>query len=95
MYPISETAGRVPKDATPWAHRMLNMPGLLLVLIRVLKMPIKLLNGENIGMHCTLFHGGVYLNFIMDEGQPRIEASYKDHYKRLTGIKQKYDPNNL
>ena len=39
--------------------------------------------------------GGVYLNFIMDEGRPRIEASYKDNYKRLTGIKKKYDPNNF
>jgi hypothetical protein len=56
MYPISGAAGRVPKDATPWAHRDAKYAGLLLVLIRVLKMQIKLLNGvENIGMHCTLF----------------------------------------
>jgi hypothetical protein len=31
--------------------------------------------------------GGVYLNFIMDEGQP-FRSELKDHYKRLAGIKQ-------
>jgi hypothetical protein len=29
MYPISETAGRVPKDATPWAHRDAKYAGVI------------------------------------------------------------------
>lgn len=40
--------------------------------------------------------GGVYLNFIGDEGDDRIRAAYgEDKYLRLTAIKAKYDPRNL
>ena len=39
--------------------------------------------------------GGVYLNFIGDEGEDRIRAAYGTHYDRLAEIKAKYDPNNL
>ncbi|MHA2343100.1 MAG: BBE domain-containing protein, partial [Candidatus Hodarchaeales archaeon] len=39
--------------------------------------------------------GGAYVNFMMDEGEDRVKASYKDNYKRLVEIKNKYDPNNL
>jgi FAD/FMN-containing dehydrogenase len=39
--------------------------------------------------------GGAYLNMIMDEGQERIRASYRDNYDRLTEIKAAYDPENL
>jgi FAD/FMN-containing dehydrogenase len=39
--------------------------------------------------------GGAYVNFLMDEGEERVAASYRDNYKRLAEIKQKYDPENL
>jgi len=39
--------------------------------------------------------GGAYSNFLMDEGQERVKASYKHNYDRLTQIKKKYDPNNF
>ena len=40
--------------------------------------------------------GGVYLNFIGDEGEDRIRAAYGEaKYLRLTAIKAKYDPDNL
>jgi len=39
--------------------------------------------------------GGAYVNFMMDEGQDRIKATYRDNYKRLVTIKNKYDPMNL
>lgn len=32
---------------------------------------------------------------MMDEGQDREKASYKNHYNRLAEIKQKFDPENL
>jgi FAD/FMN-containing dehydrogenase len=32
---------------------------------------------------------------MMDEGQDRVKASYKDNYDRLVKIKSKYDPKNL
>jgi FAD/FMN-containing dehydrogenase len=39
--------------------------------------------------------GGVYLNFIGDEGEDRIRAAYGKQYDRLAEIKAKYDPHNL
>jgi UDP-N-acetylenolpyruvoylglucosamine reductase len=39
--------------------------------------------------------GGAYVNFMMDEGQDRIKATYGDNYQRLTEVKATYDPDNL
>lgn len=39
--------------------------------------------------------GGAYVNFMMDEGQTRVQASYRDNYQRLAKIKANYDPKNL
>ena len=39
--------------------------------------------------------GGAYVNFMMDEGQERVEATYRGNYDRLAQIKRTYDPQNL
>jgi FAD/FMN-containing dehydrogenase len=39
--------------------------------------------------------GGAYINFMMEEGQARVQATYHNNYERLAMIKQKYDPANL
>jgi len=39
--------------------------------------------------------GGAYVNFMMEEGQERVQASFRDNYGRLVKIKQKYDPANF
>jgi len=39
--------------------------------------------------------GGAYVNFMMEEGQERVQASFRDNYKRLAEIKKKYDPTNF
>jgi FAD/FMN-containing dehydrogenase len=39
--------------------------------------------------------GGAYVNFMMDEGQDRIRATYRDNYDRLATVKARYDPTNL
>ena len=39
--------------------------------------------------------GGAYVNFMMEEGQERVKATYRDNYDRLLKIKEKYDPTNL
>jgi hypothetical protein len=97
MYPISGAAGRVAKDATPWAYRDAKYAGVIVGVDP---------NPENADIitewsreYWNAIHpfssGGAYLNFIMDEGQERIESSYKNNYKRLTSIKKKYDPTNF
>lgn len=97
MYPISGAAGRIAKDATPWAYRDAKYAG---VIVGVDQDPA---NGEKITKWCKDYwealhpysSGGAYLNFIMDEGQDRIKASYKGNYDRLIKIKKAYDPNNF
>ena len=32
---------------------------------------------------------------MMEEGQDRVRASYRDNYDRLAKIKRKYDPTNM
>ena len=40
--------------------------------------------------------GGVYLNYIGDEGQGRVDASFgAQKMRRLRSIKAKWDPENL
>jgi hypothetical protein len=39
--------------------------------------------------------GGAYLNFMMEEGEDRIRATYRGNYDRLAAIKTKYDPENF
>ncbi len=38
---------------------------------------------------------GAYVNFMMEEGAARIEATYGPNYARLRKVKSKYDPGNL
>jgi len=97
LYPVSGAAGRVKKDATPWAYRDAKYAG---VIVGVDPDPS---NATKITKWCKDYwealhpfsSGGAYLNFIMNEGQDRIKASYKHNYDRLTKIKRKYDPENF
>lgn len=38
---------------------------------------------------------GAYINFMMEEGAGRVEASYAGNFARLQQVKAKYDPDNL
>ncbi len=38
--------------------------------------------------------GGAYVNFMMDEGQERVQATYRGNYDRLARVKTQYDPDN-
>jgi FAD/FMN-containing dehydrogenase len=39
--------------------------------------------------------GGAYVNFMMEEGEDRIRATYGENYDHLVAIKNKYDPTNF
>lgn len=97
LYPISGAASRVAKDATPWAYRDAKYAG---VIVGVDPDPA---NADKITKWCKEYWealhpysaGGAYVNFMMDEGEDRVKATYGDNYERLVMIKNKYDPNNL
>jgi FAD/FMN-containing dehydrogenase len=39
--------------------------------------------------------GGVYVNYLGNEGEERVKAAYGTNYTRLVSMKNKYDPTNL
>ena len=39
--------------------------------------------------------GGVYVNYLGDEGEQRIRDAYGPTFARLSALKQKYDPTNV
>ena len=97
LHPLTGAVSRVPTDETPWAYRDAKYAG---VIVGVDPDPA---NANKItewtkeyweALH-PYSSGGAYLNFIMNEGQERIKASYRQNYDRLAKIKKKYDPNNF
>jgi len=39
--------------------------------------------------------GGGYVNFMMEEGDERVRATYRANYDRLAATKRRYDAHNL
>lgn len=97
LYPITGAASRIGKEETPWAYRDAKYAG---VIVGVDPDPA---NAEKITSWCKDYYealhpyssGGAYSNFMMDEGQERVQASYKHNYSRLVQIKKRYDPDNF
>jgi len=97
LYPINGAAHKVGKNDTPWAYRDANWAQ---VMVGVDEDPA---NNEKITKWTKGYYdaihpysaGGAYINFMMDEGEDRVKASYGDNYDRLVKVKSKYDPNNL
>ena len=97
LYPIDGAAARVASDATAFAYRDGGWSG---VIVGVDPDPA---SGPAItewtksyweDLHPTSA-GGAYVNFMMDEGEDRVKASYRDNYARLASVKAQYDPENV
>lgn len=97
LYPIDGAAAKVGKSDTPWAYRDAKWAE---VIVGVDPDPAnKDLITKWTKSYWEATHpysaGGAYVNFMMDEGDERIKATYKGNYERLAKIKSKYDPANL
>jgi len=97
LYPIDGAAHRVGKNDTAFSYRDARWGA---VIVGVDPNPA---NTEAITNWCKDYWlalhpysaGGAYVNMMMDEGQERVQASYRDNYARLAQIKATYDPHNL
>ncbi|MDW5288764.1 FAD-binding oxidoreductase [Formosa sp. PL04] len=97
LYNISGAASRVGAEETPWAYRDAKYAGVIVGVDPDRKNSDKITNWckdywEALHVYSS---GGAYSNFMMDEGQERVKASYKYNYERLLSIKKQYDPENL
>ena len=97
LYPSDGAAARVPADASPWAYRDAKWTG---VFAGVDPDPAnaELIKSWTIDYWEALHPhsmGGSYVNFMMDEGQERVQATYGDNYSRLARVKAQYDPDNV
>jgi FAD/FMN-containing dehydrogenase len=97
LYPIDGAAHDVAPSDTPWSYREANWGS---VYAGVDPDPA---NAGPIRQWCVDYFealhpysaGGAYVNMMMDEGEDRVRASYRDNYARLAEIKAAYDPENL
>ncbi len=97
LYPIDAAVHRVGKTDTAFYHRDAKWAE---VIVGVDPDPANKNHittwtkryWEALHPHCS---PAAYVNFMMDEGQDRIRASYGDNYPRLAAIKKRYDPDNF
>ena len=97
LYPINGAAHRVGQNDTAWSYREANF---VQVIVGVDPDPAN--NARTIGWSKEYWRklhpysaGGAYVNMMMDEGQERVRAAYRDNYGRLAEIKARYDPDNF
>jgi FAD/FMN-containing dehydrogenase len=97
LYPINGAVRRVKKQATPWWYRDATWSQ---VIVGVDRDPA---NKEMVTAwakeYWNALHpyaaGGAYINFMMQEGEDRIRATYGKNYDRLVKIKKRRDPANF
>jgi Berberine and berberine like len=97
LYPVNGKVNRVGKSDTAFSYRDATWSGVIV-------------GGDPDPANCKkitdwarayydavhpLGAGGAYLNFMMDEGEDRIRATYRENYDRLAAIKARYDPRNF
>lgn len=97
LYPLNGAASRVASDATAFSYRDAGFAHVILVADEQPEpMPgyIRWARDYWDALH-RHSAGGAYVNMMMEEGDDRIRAAYRDNYPRLREIKRRYDPSNV
>jgi hypothetical protein len=97
LYPINGAVHRAASDATAFSYRNAKWAE---VIVGVDPDPA---NKDKIGGWARSYWDavhpfsapGAYVNFMMEEGASRVEATYGANYSRLRTVKAAYDPGNL
>ena len=97
LYPINGAAARIGNQETAWNYRDATWAMVIVGIDPDAANDVLITNWAK--NYWQALHpygaGGAYVNFMMDEGEDRVKATYGDNYDRLAAIKTKYDPNNL
>jgi FAD/FMN-containing dehydrogenase len=98
LIPWGGAIARVPEDATPMTHRDVSWLTHPFALWDPAEDPAPHIEWAR-GFRRDIAHhtnGGVYLNFIGQEGEERIRAAFGEaKYRRLQEVKAEWDPDNV
>ena len=87
--------GRVPVDATAFAHRDSEVMVAMLAMYEGDRAPHEAWASDFLAALAPIATG-VYSNFLEDEGEARIREAYPaGTYDRLVAAKRRYDPDNV
>jgi FAD/FMN-containing dehydrogenase len=97
LYPINGVVHRISTDGTAWGYRDAHWS------MVIAGVDPDAANSEKISVWASDYWqalhshsaGASYVNFMMEEGEERIQATYGGNYARLREIKAKYDPDNF
>jgi FAD/FMN-containing dehydrogenase len=97
LYPINGAGSRVGRNDTAWSYRDATWG---MVIAGIDPDPANAAKVSDWAVdYWEALHpysaGGAYVNMMMEEGQERVRAAYRDNYARLAQIKAQYDPDNL
>ena len=97
LYPINGAAHKASSSDTPWSYRDAQWSQ---VIVGVDPDPAKRdVITQWAKDYWEALHpygaGGAYVNFMMEEGEDRIRATYRGNYERLAAVKAKYDSGNF
>jgi len=98
LYPLNGAAARVGDDDTAYRHRDALWSQVIVGVDPDPAMADGLKEwtvGYYDALHPYAKAGAAYINFMMDEGNERIRATYGANYTRLTQNKAKRDPDNF
>lgn len=97
LYPVNGAAARVDNHATAWNYRDATWSMVIVGIDPDAANDALITNwARNYWQELHPYGaGGAYVNFMMDEGEDRVKATYGDNYDRLVAVKTKYDPKNM
>lgn len=97
LYPVDGAVHRVGQTDTAWAYRDVNFSQ---VIAGVDPDPanaaaLKRWTVDYWDATHPYSAADAYVDFMMDEGQDRVRATYGPNYQRLSQVKATYDPHNM
>jgi FAD/FMN-containing dehydrogenase len=97
LYPVNGAAHRIAREDTAWSYRDAVWSQVIVGVDPDTAKTDSIVHWAReywSALH-PLSAGGGYINFMMDEGEQGVRATYRDNYGRLAVVKAKYDPENF
>ena len=97
LYPIDGAVHQLHKEATAWNFRDTQWSMVIAGVDAGPENRAKMTNWARNYWEALHPHsaGASYINFMMEEGKDRIQATYGANYDRLKKVKSTYDPSNF